>query len=194
MDERAKSVRGGLRRAAAAALALAAGLGVLAWSVQSNAVPAVPRAATGTPPDSALVGTRWLAVTLDGDPVVATDSGEVPHLQVNAADATGGDPCNSMRSDYALDGTALRFVGWTATEMACGSQQVVAQQGRYARALAATASFRLSGDTLDLLSADGTVLASFTRTAFQAPSGPAGTLPASPDTPVSSEEVGEADR
>lgn len=172
--------------AAAAAFALVAGLGVAVWgSGSGGTLPAVP----ATTPDAAptagpLPGTAWRATTIGGVPVVAAPDGDVPSLRFDTATiASGGDPCNGLRSRYVRSADTLRFEGWVATEMACGDEVVVAQQGAYLQALGATAAVRATAEVLEILGEDGTVLASFSRdggsggTATPTPTTPPGTEP-----------------
>jgi len=110
------------------------------------------------------VGTQWTLVSIGDDAAVATDDGTVPSLQFDTATAaSGSDACNLMQSGYTLTDDSLAFAGWTSTKKACTSPETVAQQGHYTQALAATASYHLSGDRLDLLDASGKVVLSFTR-------------------------------
>lgn len=170
----------------AAILVLVAAMVGVIWAYRATGtVPAVP----GEQPAPALAGTRWQATTISGSAVVANDADEVPWLQFDSDDSvSGGDPCNRFRTSYALDGDALRLGDRVVTEMGCGPQGVVEQQGRFWAALDAATRLRRTGDVLELLrSADGPVLAAFTRVPYVAVPSAAGGLPStSPDEPVSS--------
>ncbi|MCA0293746.1 MAG: META domain-containing protein [Actinobacteria bacterium] len=151
---------------AVAAVGLVAVISAVGWSMRAyGTVPAEPAGGS-----AALAGTRWTLTSIGGGPVFATADGDVPFVQFDSAtSASGGDPCNLMQSGYAIAGDRIGFTGWRSTEMACGSRDVVVQQGRYGLALGAAASFRVTGNTLDLLDASGTVVLSFTRAAFVEP-------------------------
>jgi heat shock protein HslJ len=149
----------------AAALALVAGIGVAVYASRPGTVPAVPAgtpSAAPTPTASgataSLVGTRWNVRTINGAPVIAGHSGAVPFLvfETDTA-ATAGDPCNGMSSSDPLEGGILRFAGWSATEMACGSHVVVVQQGTYLAALGSIETFSAANGELELRDAAGTV-------------------------------------
>jgi heat shock protein HslJ len=112
--------------------------------------------------DAPLLDTRWTAIELEG---MAIDSGpgkrEV-HLILRRDDATasGFSGCNSIRGGYALSDERLQFKPMASTRMACLPGAGDTEQ-RYHSALAATAAFRVSGDTLELRDSAGTVRARF---------------------------------
>lgn len=165
----------------AAALALVAGIGVAVLVGRPDAVPAVPAAtpsgqptptptAPATGATGSLVGTRWSARTINGSRVLSTTAGDVPYLAfVTDSSAVGGDPCNRLTSTYTLDGSTLRFAGWSATEIACGSHVVVAQQGTYLAALGSIETLTLVASRLELRDATGRLRLEFDRSEEPSP-------------------------
>lgn len=105
--------------------------------------------------DAPLAGTRWRLVALGEEAVRVADASRAPHLVLAAEGGrlSGSDGCNRLLGTYALDGAALAFSGLGTTRMACA--EGMEQAAAFARALATTASHRVSGDHLDLLDAAG---------------------------------------
>jgi heat shock protein HslJ len=158
--------------AAAAALAVVAGLGVGLWfSAAPRTVPAAPAtpAATGTTATLQLAGTTWAAIQIKGEAVVASAKG-VPRLRfTSASEVIASDPCNSPRGRYVLSGgdpAGLTFSGWgAATDLGCQ----IEQQQRFTAALAATRTARAvpahgntAEEVLELSDEAGTVVLRFT--------------------------------
>ncbi len=173
--------------AAAAVLAVVAGLGVWVLSGRTGTVAAVP----GAPPSSAaaaaakLTGTTWMAVQLYGQPTKAAPE-KVPFLEF-AANATfdGGDPCNGVGGSYRQVGEELRLTPGAMTEIGCNSDQ----QTRFRKALENTRRAVVDDDGyLELLDLPGNVLAIFQSSGGDPYPEPTPTIPptADPDTPTGS--------
>lgn len=119
-----------------------------ASSSASSASSAEPPAAT-TPP---ILDTAWTATDIGGAAIVPRTS---PNLTIGDDLRAGGSGgCNSWFAQAMLDGRTLRFGGVTSTRKACGGA-VDAQEKAFFAALAASASWELSGDTLTLYGQDG---------------------------------------
>ena len=166
--------------AAAAALALVAGLGVWALSVRGLPPTAVPAAPASTAPRMPqLTGAAWGALELFGQAVAASGT-QVPFV-VFAKDSTftGGDPCNHVGGTYRLVGDELLLSRkGDMTEMGCN----VTQQGQFLKVLDGTRRAERTGDTLVLRDASGTVLGTFRAMVGQGEPGPTAT----PSTPTPS--------
>jgi len=108
-----------------------------------------------------LENTYWKLVELNGKPVVASSRRREPHLRLSpeAKTLVGSGGCNTMRGVYQLDGARLRFTQIATTRMAC-PDPYMGQESAFLKVLEATDSFKLSGDTLELLG-DGKSLARF---------------------------------
>jgi putative lipoprotein len=116
-----------------------------------------PPAAPATP---ALLDTTWTATTLGGKPLLPRTA---PSLLIGDDLRAGGNGgCNSWFAQAEIDGDSLRFGGVTATLKGC-TQSINLQERAYFDALAATATWRVAGDTLSLFDAGGTELLSFSR-------------------------------
>ncbi len=96
--------------AAAAVLAVVAGLAVWALAGRGQAVAGVPGGARPRQRRPArLTGTTWMAVQFYGKPTdAAPGQGAVPGVQ-DRLDLRGGDPCNGVGGSYRLVGNDLRL-------------------------------------------------------------------------------------
>lgn len=121
-------IRMGRWLAAAAVLAVVAGLSVWALAGRGQSVVGVPAApasatASGAVVPGWLLGTTWMAVQLGGKPTEASP-GKVPFLEFKA-DRTfyGGDPCNNVVGTYEVVGNDLRLFPGAMTEIGCNTTQ-----------------------------------------------------------------------
>ena len=121
-----------------------------------GAIPVAGR--SGTP----LQETNWRLTQLGGQPLVLADEGGndpeiVLHGNQNKVSGSGG--CKSIVGTYVLSQNALKFTLADTTGFAC-SPRVIQQEKTFANALKATRSYRIHGDTLELL-LESEVLATF---------------------------------
>jgi len=170
--------------AAAAVLAVVAGLSVWALAGRGQVVAGVPAAPPSAAAQARLTGTTWIAVEFYGKPTsLAPD--KVPYIEFRT-DSTyrGGDPCNGVGGSYRLVGNDLQLSPPGAmTEIGCD----VPQQQTFLKVLDGTRRVYRDGDTIELLDQSGSVLARFRSSdAFTAP-GPTPSL-ATP-TPSRTPEV-----
>jgi heat shock protein HslJ len=98
-----------------------------------------------------LENTYWKLVDLNGKPVAAAARRREPYLRLNPEGKTlqGSGGCNAMRGAYQLDGSKLRLTQIATTRMAC-PDPYMNQESAFLKALEATDSFKISGDTLEL--------------------------------------------
>lgn len=150
--------------AAAAVLAVVAGISVWALAGRGQTVTAVPAAPPSASAPVTLTGATWIAVELYGTPTrpVADPtrpvSDKVPTLEfLDASTFAGGDPCNLFRGTYRLAGDQLTLGQFSKTEIGCDA----AQQELFDKALENTRRVRRDGDALELLDRPGSVLARF---------------------------------
>jgi heat shock protein HslJ len=119
-----------------------------------------PTGSTGTPtatnrpltPAAALHETRWVLRQLGTQPVAVTDGGQEPYLLLRrSGTAEGQGSCNRFRGTASTDSIkSLTFSPLTSTRMACPA---IAAEQAFTQALAATHTYRISGDTLRLYAA-----------------------------------------
>jgi heat shock protein HslJ len=88
-------------------------------------------------------------------------TGSAVTLRFAGGQASGSDGCNRYTLRYQAQGRTLEFPGPAAgTRMAC-PPEVMRQAEAYLAALGATQAYRIDGDRLQLLAADGIVRATF---------------------------------
>lgn len=119
-----------------------------------------PRESCGQPlADSPLLETYWKLVRLDGVPVQAADAQREAHLvfRSQAARLSGSGGCNRIVGRYEISAGLLRIEHAAATQKAC--PQGMAQEQRFLDALGRVRRHAIRGSHLELLDADGAVLA-----------------------------------
>jgi len=119
---------------------------------------------TGTVADSTNVSlekTYWKLNSVgDGSITIAAGTREIHlTLQPDALRVSGFSGCNTFTGTYTLAGNKLVFGNLASTMMACPHGMEIEQAVQ--QALAATASWRIDAQTLELLDPSGTVLAVF---------------------------------
>jgi len=145
-------------------LALIAGL-LLLGACAHVAAPGASRA-TAT---AQLLGTHWKLTELR-DEVINTPQGAREIFIVLSADnqrVAGFSGCNQMMGGYALEGNTIRFDQIAGTMMACVSGMDV--ERKFLAMFGQAASWKIEGQVLTLLDAQGHALA-----VFEARSPPAG--------------------
>jgi heat shock protein HslJ len=112
-----------------------------------------------------LVGTTWKLVSVhDGaSALVSALSGtEITALFGDDGTVSGSAGCNNYTASYQTDQEALTFGPAATTRKACAAPEgVMEQESAYLAALASTATYRIEGDGLELLDAEGTRMATF---------------------------------
>jgi heat shock protein HslJ len=78
----------------------------------------------------------------------------------------GNAGCNLFRAPYTRDGERLTITQAVSTRKACTAMGVMEQERRFLDALAATRSWTLRGEVLDLMTADGKVAVTAVRPAL----------------------------
>jgi len=105
-----------------------------------------------------LDGTAWVLSSLPGRPLFA---GATATLRFEGGRASGTDGCNRYTTTYSADGSKLKFdAAGAATMMAC-APEVMDQARAFTSSLGATSGHRIEAGQLQLLGADGAVVASF---------------------------------
>ena len=108
-----------------------------------------------------LLNTYWRPVELGGQPVTLRAGTREPHLILDLKDnrVRGFSGCNGFGGSYTLNGEKLGFKGIVSTMMACLPSGDLEQ--RFFAAIKNTGSHVIRGETLELRSADGTLLGRF---------------------------------
>ena len=101
----------------------------------------------------------WNLVELDGVPIQPTGE-RVPYLRLDGGQnrASGFAGCNRVSGAYELDGDKVRFPALISTKMACPDLDL---ENGFMIALNVTNGWRITDGKLELLGAEGQVLARF---------------------------------
>jgi len=109
-----------------------------------------------------LEGTSWTLTSMNGQPLVA---GSTITAGFGAdGRVAGSSGCNGYSASYETSGASLTISQANGTLMAC-EESLMKQESDYLAALAATASFMISGDTMALKDSSGATRLVFTAQA-----------------------------
>ncbi|MBB3141063.1 META domain-containing protein [Halomonas organivorans] len=103
----------------------------------------------------------WKLIELDGEAVEVAEGVREPHLVFHGEQQrlTGFGGCNRLTGGYQREGEALSIGRVAATRMACMTGNDL--EPRFLAMLEQVAGYRLRADRLELLDADGEVMARF---------------------------------
>ena len=101
---------------------------------------------------SELLETYWRPVEVFGKPVVVHAGTREPHVVLarEQSRVRGFTGCNSIAGAYTHDGQSLRFEKLLMTRRACVAPESNDLESAFTKALEATASYRIVGETLEL--------------------------------------------
>ncbi|NSL53903.1 YbaY family lipoprotein [Uliginosibacterium aquaticum] len=114
------------------------------------------------PSDASLVNTYWKLLSLNGEAVVSREGTREVYFVLNdktEPGVSGFAGCNRFMGAYSLEDRQLKFSKVAATMMACVADGGPEQA--FLAALGKVSSWRVSGQKLSLLDADGKLLAEF---------------------------------
>ena len=111
------------------------------------------------------IGTWQANAILQGDAVVSLLAGtEVTASFDEGGRLSGSAGCNNYTATYTTDRSAIEIAEPRATKKACTEPAgVMEQEAAYLAALPKAARFEVTGDSLRLLTARGTIVATFSR-------------------------------
>jgi heat shock protein HslJ len=136
------------------------------WCDRLSEQPHSPAYATMIPdPVAALEDTLWYLTdyrTADGEIQAAQTYLEPPSIRFSQGEVGGNATCNRFFSSYTLEGDLLSIQPGGSTLMACPEEFMVQEQA-FLTALPQVASYRVTGDQLELLDAEGDVVLSFSE-------------------------------
>lgn len=125
-----------------------------------------------------LEGTNWILSELNGQPALAD---RTVTLQFEKDRLGGSDGCNSYGGSYTATGNKIDIGDdLVSTLMAC-EEPVMQQSSAFTGALLKAAAYKLEGDKLTLLDADGKSLAVFAPQGSPAAESPTETAQSAPD-------------
>jgi heat shock protein HslJ len=113
--------------------------------------------------ERALEGTSWVLVSYrDGSDLSPVLDGTEITADFVEGELTGSAGCNNYFSSYTLDGAELTVGPAGATRKMCGAPEgIMEQEQAYLSLLDAVAGYRALGSQLELLDAEGAVVATF---------------------------------
>ncbi|MBL8419034.1 MAG: YbaY family lipoprotein [Dechloromonas sp.] len=127
-----------------------------------------PRETCGTPlADSALRGSYWKLVRLGDASVAAAAKQREAHLILanDSLRVSGSGGCNRLTGGFELEGDRLRFGRMAGTMMAC--LDGMEQEKRFLDTLGQVDRYRIRGSHLELIDAQGVVIARFEAVALK---------------------------
>jgi heat shock protein HslJ len=142
-------------------LTLVSRVSILLSPVAGQTAPGTP-GSPATPPGSSrsLEATYWKAIEVAGKQIRGQSGTREAHLVFQAGGRmSGSDGCNRLAGSYELKGDGIAFGQTLGTQMACqGTGEI--EQG-FRAALKDANRWRIVGDRLELLDAEGVRLAAF---------------------------------
>ena len=113
---------------------------------------------------TSLAGVAWSATALGGEGVISSIIVETAITALFAEDGSlsGNSGCNRYTASYTVDGDALHISPAAVTVLLCNAPEgIMEQEQQYLAALESVAAYRIDGDTLELLTADGALIVAF---------------------------------
>lgn len=116
----------------------------------------------GMGPAAPLERAYWKLVEVEGVPVPPSTGPRDPHIVFDPEKkrVTGYSGVNNFFGGYETSGEGLRLSRLASTRRA-GPPELMTLEAAFLKALAATTSYRITGDRLELLDASGGALARF---------------------------------
>jgi heat shock protein HslJ len=114
-----------------------------------------------------LEGTLWQLVSYANEQGALIDVLLDAEITAEFSDGqlAGSAGCNRYSASYSLKGSAIAFGPVAATRMMCATPDgIMEQEHGYLVALGLAAAYQIDGDSLELVDADGVVLATFAAT------------------------------
>ncbi len=112
-----------------------------------------------------LVGTSWVGLMVNTGTEAVTNVLEGTSITANFTEdgkLNGSAGCNNYMTSYTLDGDAITIGPAATTRKLCNEPAgVMEQEAAFVQMLEQAATYRISGDTLELRTADGALIVSF---------------------------------
>lgn len=122
-----------------------------------------------------LTGTLWQATSYNngrGGVTTLVIGTEITATFAEDGTLSGSAGCNNYTATYTVDGEQITITPVATTMMMCVEPEgVMEQEAEFIAALATAATFSIQGDQLELRTADGALVASFTAAAPEAAGG-----------------------
>lgn len=115
---------------------------------------------------TSLTGTTWVATMVNNGQQAVSSLLEGSELTAQFGEdgrLNGSSGCNTYTTTYTVEEDRISIRPPASTRMACSTPEGVMEQERsYLQAIATAATFTIQGEVLELHSADGALVASFT--------------------------------
>ncbi len=115
---------------------------------------------------ASLSGTEWTASMVNNGREAVTNVVADTNITANFAEdgsLSGSAGCNNYMGSYTLDGQNITISPLATTRKLCPEPEgVMDQEAAFVAMMAQAATYSISGDTLELRTADGALVASFT--------------------------------
>ncbi len=109
--------------------------------------------ACGRTPSEGIEGTEWTLTSLNGK--APLESHPIT-LDLKKGARGGNAGCNTYGGKYETDGSRLSFPeGISSTAMACASEEAMNQEAEYLRTLQQADTYRVAGERLEMVDAEG---------------------------------------
>ena len=128
-------------------------------AIFSNACKTPSAMTASTPKDSALTGTHWTLVSVEGAEGLKPMREAYIQFDAEKSAAYGCSGCNRMTGKFTLDGKKLHIGPMAGTRMACDEASMKLEQAIH-QALIKVDGYKINGNQLQLLQGEK-VLASF---------------------------------
>ena len=110
---------------------------------------------------SALIGSRWNVLTINGKPLVGTKP--LPFVIESASQVSGDGGCNGYGGGITIDGANLRIGPLVSTLMACAEPGIQDQETALHQQFELVRSYQQTESHLNLLDAEGNVVITMAR-------------------------------
>lgn len=119
---------------------------------------------------TSLTGTTWVATMVNNGRQAVTNlvaGTTITAVFTEDGKLNGSAGCNNYMTGYTLDGANITIEPPASTRKMCAEEGVMAQEAAYLSLLPTASAWRIDGTTLELRTADGALIASYTAQAAE---------------------------
>lgn len=119
--------------------------------------------AAGASKITSIVDSKWVVRSIKGNTVSMPDGAEAPWLRLlkDGGKVEGFGGCNSVMGGFKLEGDRVEFPNLGSTKKYCESTQPT--ENAFMSAMRNTKTFKMDGEILHFMDADGSDQATFTQ-------------------------------
>lgn len=118
------------------------------------------------PASSDLVGSDWDVISYNngkGGVVTVITGTSISASFGEDGQVSGSAGCNDYFGPYTTEGSAISIGPLAATRKLCADEDVMAQEAAYLSALETVATYKITGDRMEMRTADGALVANLSR-------------------------------